>query len=160
MKKSLKVFLVVVILLVIAVGGFVLYTISSQNLKPLTSEEFIGAMENSNYTVSDVIDQYSKYDYVKNAYVASTRDYQIEFFVLSDDEHAIGFFNINKANFEVLASNTATSSFADVGNCSRYTLVSNGQYMYISRIGNTVIYINSPTTYQETIQALLSSLGY
>lgn len=160
MKKSLKIFLVVIILLIIVIVGFVLYTISSRNKKPLTSEEFISSMEANNHTVSDAASQYPQYDYVKSAYSAYTLDYRIDFFILSDDEHAIEFFNINKSNFDLLATDTATTSFADIGNCTRYTIISSGRYMYISRIGNTVICINSSDTYQQTIQTLVSSLGY
>lgn len=160
MKKSLKILLIVIIILAVLIGGFVLYTILSKNKKPLTSEEFRTTMESNDYTVSDVLSQYSEYDYVKEAYVASTKNFQVEFFVLSDDEHALGFYNINKTNFEVLADNYATTTTVNIGNCSRYSLISNNQFMYVSRIGNTVIYVDVPTTYQESVQSILNTIGY
>lgn len=160
MKKSLKIIIIIFVILLILVGSFVVYTISSKNLKPLASEDFITIMENNNYSVSDVVAQYSQYDYVKEAYVASDKNFQVEFFVLSDDEHSLGFYNINKTNFEILASEYSTTTTVDIGNCSRYTLITTDKFMYVSRIGNTVIYIDVPIMYQESVQSILNIIGY
>lgn len=61
-------------------------------------------MEQKGYIITDANGQFSEYDYVKQVYVASSKDYsyQIEFYELSDASYATYFYNNNKAIFESL----------------------------------------------------------
>jgi len=160
LKKSLKIFLVIIIILIVVVAGIALFTYFDQNKKPLTANEFSSIMENHNYIVSDVADQISEYDYVTSSYIASNNEFQIEFYVFSNDDYALNFYTINKNNFGDYEDNTSTTTEVNLGNCSRYSLTTISNYMYVSRIGNTVIYIDTPIMYQNNVKSILDELGY
>lgn len=42
----------------------------------------------------------------------------------------------------------------------KYTLSSNNKYMVVSRIANTVIFVNVGSQYKDTIQKLLKEFDY
>ena len=160
MKKFLEIFLVIIIILIVAVSGIALFTYFDQNKKPLTSDEFTSIMEGHDYIVSDIANQVSEYDYVTEAYIASTNNFQIEFYIFSTDDHALNFYDINKNNFGDYEDLTSTTTEVNIGNCSRYSLTTSSNYMYVSRMGNTVIYIDVLNTYQDNVKSILSELGY
>ena len=45
-------------------------------------------------------------------------------------------------------------------NYNKYTLKANGQYMYLSRIDNTLLYCNVQTKYEKAAKKLIKKLGY
>ena len=56
--------------------------------------------------------------------------------------------------------NGATESSANIGNYSTYGLTSNGYYMYVSRVDNTLLYAKVSTTYKDAVKSIIKDLGY
>ncbi len=45
-------------------------------------------------------------------------------------------------------------------NYSTYSLTTNGKYKYLSRIDNTLIYIDASDDYKDAIKDIIKELGY
>ena len=119
-------------------------------------------MQNLNYFVQDATSQFEEYDYVKEVYISAQKEleYQIEFYELNTEQDAISSYNINKSKFEAKKSSTSTYTEVALGNNSKYTLTSNGQYMVVSRIENTFIYVHVDEEYKDEVKKILKELGY
>ena len=63
------------------------------------------------------------------------------------------FINLNKEK-------TSIETNVELKNYSKYTLLSSGKYMVVSRINNTVIYVNADANYKDNIKNILDELGY
>lgn len=160
MKARLILFALILIIAIIIVT--IVVSISTKGKDPISSENFKTIMEENGYIVQDAIEQFANYDYIKSVYIAADKDlnYQIEFYVIEDDESAIQFFNNNKSIFEDSKGEVITETSADVKNCSRYTLNTNNLYKFISRINNTVVYINANDKYMNDLQTIIEKLNY
>lgn len=158
-KKVLTIIGVIVFIIVI-----VFFRISSNLYKektPVSANEFSSTMETDGYTVTDITSQLSQYEsYVTKAYVAQKTNYQIEFYEMSTEENAITLYNYNKSKFENQKTGTYTSTNVDLKNYSIYSLTVNGKYKYISRIDNTIIYIDADEVYKNDIKNTIKELGY
>lgn len=160
MKKSVVIVLIVVAIIIAILGiGFINL---NKEKTSITASSFKNSMEQKGYIVSDANSQFSEYDYVKQVYVAVNSDYsyKIEFYELADDNYATNFYNNNKSIFESSKGNTSTGTSTSLKNYSKYTLSSNGKYMVVSRINNTVIYLNVDDSYKDMVKDLLKELGY
>ena len=129
------------------------------NKKAVTTNEFINVVKSNGYEVKDVKDQFN-YDYIKEATLAINDDYQIEFYVLDNASNAKKMFESNKQIFESYKSGVSTEASSNVGNNSIFTLNSNGYYMYLSRIDNTLLYIRVESKYKDNVKSIVSKLGY
>ncbi len=159
-KKTL--FIVLGIVLVLTVGVIILFVSLNKEKKSITANEFKTLMQGKGLVVSDVTSQYSRYDYVEQVYVAVPSDYsyQIEFYELSDSEYAISFYNNNKSIFESSKGNVSGGTSLSAKNYSKYSLSTDGNYKVISRIDNTVVYLNVDSSNKNTVKDLLNELGY
>ncbi len=128
----------------------------------ITSSDFKEKMESRGYTIQDATNQFSDYDYVKQVYIAlsSNSGYQIEFYELSNNDNASSFFNNNKSIFEQSKSSNSTETSNSINNTAKYTLTTNGQFKLVSRIDNTVIYLNVSEEYKSEVKEVLKDLGY
>lgn len=141
----------------------VLFTLTGcGNKTAITSDDFKSKMESSGYTVQEATNQMSDYDYIKQVYIAISSDstYQIEFYELSDNDYASSFFNNNKKTFEDSKSSGSTKTSVSVDNNEKYTLTTNGKFKVVSRIDNTVIYLNVDDNYKSSVKDVLKNLGY
>ena len=118
-------------------------------------------MENKGYIMTDTTIQFAQYgDYMTKSYAAQKPGYQIEFYELSNVENAINMYNTNKLIFELQATDTSISSTASMKNYSKYSLSANGKYKYLSRIDNTLVYIDIDESYKDTVKDLIKEIGY
>jgi len=159
MKKSVKI--IIAILIVILIAGVSVFFLLNKEKTSITAEEFKTIMVDKGYTFVDVKQQFAIYDFIEKAYIAlKDKDYQIEFYETSDNESAIYLYNHNMS----LAENKKTSGHIRTTmqgkNYSEYTLISEGKYKYISRINNTMVYVDVDTEYQEEVKEILKELGY
>lgn len=112
------------------------------------------------YTITDVKEQYSMYNNIKEATVIGSNDeWQIEFYVLNSSNDALGMFNTNKEIFESYKGAASIEGFKNIGNYNTYSLQSNGMYMHLCRIDNTLLYVNVPKQYEELVKNLINELG-
>ena len=155
---------VVVAVIVAIVGVIIGITFVNLNKEKtsITASSFYTTMSQKGYSVQDASSQFSDYNYVKQAYIAASKDlsYQIEFYELLDDSYATSFYNNNKSIFESSKGNASAETSVGLKNYSKYTLSSNGEYMVVSRIDNTVIYVKVDDSYKDTVKAILDELGY
>ncbi|MCI8345560.1 MAG: hypothetical protein HFJ42_06375 [Clostridia bacterium] len=163
MEKKKKIIIgIVIILLVAIVLGIGVIKLLNREKKVITASEFVSRMQSKRYITQDVKSQFEEYDYIKEAYVASDRDYsyQIEFYELLDENYATMFYTTNKAIFESYKDNNSIETDVDGKNYSKYTLKVNEQYMLLSKIDNTVIYLKVDIKNKDNINKLIKELGY
>ncbi len=160
MKKSVIIAIIAVVILVV-IGGVIFVNLNKEKAS-ITASSFYTTMSQKGYSVQDSTSQYSEYDYVKQVYIAVSKDYsyQIEFYELLDDSYATSFYNNNKSIFESSKGNASAETSVGLKNYSKYTLSSNGQYMVVSKINNTVIYVKVDDDYKNTVKDILEELGY
>lgn len=157
MKKVKKILIVTVLF----IGVFALTGCGGK--EPITSEQFNSKMEEKGYTITDVSKQFENYKTITKAYVARSKDatHQIEFYELSTDEAAVKFFDNNKSIFEDSLGDVVTNEL-DISkkNISKYHAGSNGYYMSLSRIKNTVIFARVYDAYAVKVADIIKDLGY
>ena len=160
MKKSI-IITVIAVVIVVAILGVVFINLNKEK-DSITASSFYNTMSQKGYSVQDATNQFSDYNYIKQAYIAVSNDssYQIEFYELQDDFYATSFYNNNKSNFESSKGSISAETSAGLKNYSKYTLSSNGKYMVVSKIDNTVIYVDVEDNYKDTVKSILDELGY
>lgn len=130
------------------------------NKKSISSNEFKNIMKEKGYSIYDATSQFSDYDYVLKAYLALKSDHQIEFYELSDNDNAKSFYKRNKSIFEDSKEDIYSQYNSSIGNHSKYTLKTGGKYKVVSRIDNTVIYLNVDEKHKDSVKDILEYLGY
>lgn len=148
MKKLFTVFAVAAVFLLAGCSG----------KNPATLENFKTTMEAAGYTMHDVSAQYDS-GIAKSVTVALKDGYQVEFFMLTNEENAATSFASNKNRLEALAGGNTTTSVT-ASNYSSYTLTTKDQFYKVSRIGDTMIYLRVPRAQKDAVSELVKSLGY
>lgn len=130
--------------------------------EPVTTDAFKALSSEKGLVINDVGEQFSDFDYIKEAAIAAPSDlsYQIEFYVLSDSSYAQSFFENNKAKFEMSKIDGFLENSGSGNNYVSYSLTSGEKYMFIERIENTVIYVNTNKTNKEVIDSFIKELKY
>lgn len=161
-KKIIIGFIVFVGIMFIAIllGLFILFSSLNKEKIALTSDEFVNTFQSKGYEIVNITDQYSDYAYIQNAYIAHNGKYKIEFYNIENSDYATSFFNYNKTLFEESKGSVNSSSSANMNNYSKYTLDTNGKYKVVSRIDNTVIYINADNEFKKEIKEILDEIDY
>lgn len=128
----------------------------------LTAEGFRSSMEEAGHTVADVSAQFAEYNQIVKVYVAliGSGAYQIEFYETDTPEAAQNLFANNKLIFEQTKGNSSSQSSINGTNSNVFKLTTSGSFRVLSRIDNTMIYIDAPEEYKSDINGLLKNLGY
>lgn len=133
------------------------------NKSPITTTDFISTMESQDFYIKDVINQYAEYEIFTSAILAinSTNEYQIEFYTFVDDNMAKDSYNVTKKNqIEPYEEESSSNVSVNTDKYSKCAVTANGQYMFISRIDNTMLYVKAPDSYKDEIKKLIDKLGY
>lgn len=159
--KKLLIIAIIAIVIIVAIVGVIFINLNKEK-NSITSSSFYATMSQKGHSVQDSTSQFSEYNYVKQAYIAVSEDYsyKIEFYELLDDSYATSFYNNNKFIFESSKGNASAETSVGGKNYSKYTLSSNGKYMVVSKINNTVIYVKVDDSYRNTVKDILDELGY
>ncbi len=151
-KKISKVFLS--LLLIISSTGCFSKTV-------LTKESFTTVMESKGFELYDISSEYEAYGYIENVIIAkSDSEYQLEFYVFEDEDYATTSFEKNKQNFESLKGSLSSKAEVNAGNYSTYALTKDDAYMYLSRVDNTLLYIDIDKKYKDEVKSIVEELGY
>ena len=145
----------VLVILIILLSGCML-----EEKESIDIEEFNKIMTNENFKVVSVKEQFAQYDYFEEAFVATNNNYQIEFYELEEDNYAVDFYETNKKVFEQTKPNTSIYINEDFNESNKYILTTDNEYKVISRIEDTVIYLNVDKKYKEEVNSILKKLGY
>ena len=127
----------------------------------LDSTSFKKIMEKKNFVVveqtSEVITENPS---VEISYYAETQDkrYALEYYSFNGEVSAQAFYAKNQVVLGATGSQATTE--VNVGNYSKYTMIHNGKFTAISRVSNTVVYVNANKDYAEEIKMLLKDIGY
>ncbi len=126
---------------------------------PVTASEFNERMEEKGFNVSDVTD-HVKVDYVEAINLAVADDYQIEFYVFSDNDSAASVMEQNRSMFEENKVSAANQINKNLGNYSFFSLQSDGVYRMVARIDNTMLYAVVDESHKDEIVEIIKELGY
>ena len=127
------------------------------NKKAITTNDFINVTESNGYKIIDAKDQFD-YDYIKEATIAVKDEYKMEFYVLDSKNSAIKMFDNNKSIFESYKMGLSKEASTDFGNSSTYSLSSNGYYMYLSRVDNTLLFIRVKDIYKDSVKTIINNM--
>lgn len=156
--KKLKSLLAVALCLVCLLG----FSGCGKNKTPVSADEFCTKLEAKGFYVTDSTSSYSQYKEITESYIALSPDYkyQIEFIVADSVSNASYLYNTNKSKFELSKGNFSKNKSIEMANYATYTMVSNGKYQVVSRIDNTLVYVNVDEAYKDDVQSILNELGY
>ena len=156
MKKSI--FRLGVVLVVLS-----LFVTGCGNKKSITGEEFKNKIEKQDkYLLTNAREQFEENDLLVSVYIASDKNYkyQVEFYEFKKEADAKSFVEGNREIFEKEKGNSNNESEVNVANYSKYTLKTNDEYKVLSRIDNTVAYVNAKDKYTDEVQEILKLIGY
>ena len=157
MKRTLK----YVLTIAICFSALFSFTGCGKKKDTISAEEFYSMMEERNFVIKDSKSEYSSHNEILQSYVAAPPDlsFQIEFLVLESDSSAKNMFASNQRIFQS-ASNEKLENSVSVANYEKYTLESNWKYKVISRIDNTLVYVDAELQYKPDVNNLLGEIGY
>lgn len=144
---------------IISIIAIILCTSGCGNKTPINTNTFASVLGSKEYEIVDLSKQYSSNQNIKNVIIAkNVKNYQIEFYTLSDEETAMNLYNENYANFQSVNSSSQIKKSGD--NYSKYTLTTDNYYLVVSRVANTLIYIEAPILEKDFIDSILKELDY
>ena len=59
-----------------------------------------------------------------------------------------------------LKTNASASATVSMNNYATYSLTTNGKYKYLSRIDNTLVYIDVDESYKDIVKDIMKEIGY
>ncbi len=128
---------------------------------PIDTDNFITNATSFNYTIQDNTNEFSnEVGVIKSTLALSTNGYQIEFYEFKDTESSKKMFNINKTNFEFLKSSKYSESTTNAMNYNTYSLSTDSDYMYTSRVDKTLIYLKVNISNKDEVKEFIDKLGY
>lgn len=157
MKKKIAVLVTSIIIIIIFIIG-IIFILNKQNNKILTSNKFIIEMKKQNFQIYDAKEQFGD-DIVKEATVAYTENYQIEFLVFDNIDNCKNAFQINKSSFITNKKEEDIEISESNNSYSLYSLTTKDRYMYIKRIDNRLLYFNVDGSYKDNLDKLLKKIG-
>lgn len=163
MKKGTPILIVaLIIFFALTVGGIFLAFKIASSKTTLTQDQFISKLENKGFLANDDSEQFMQYDYITSVAVASPSDlsYQIQFFTFLDESYAQKFYETNKSTFSRLASSDSPSVRTSGTGFDKFTVTTSNEFMEVSRIQNTCIYLKVDKAYKDDVKNVLKSLGY
>lgn len=156
MNKFKKLSFIIILLLI------PLTFVSCLKKTAITSVDFTTEAKANDFTVTDITDTANN-PAILEAYSASDNEnYQIEFYVLSDETTSKDIFLINKTKLEDDAEefNSISKGELNILNYNKYNLSSETNYSTIIRVDNTFIFCSADVKYKDDIKNFISDLGY
>ena len=97
---------------------------------------------------------------VEYCHYATTQDgrYTIEYYSFDSEMSAQAFYA--QKQVELTSTGAQASTELNSGNYSKYAQNFKGKYSVISRVSNTVVYVNANSDYSQEVKELLKDIGY
>lgn len=153
--KNLKKYLIVVLLI-----GIFTVTGCSSNKKALTVSEVKEKVENIGFKVIDSKAKFNGTDYVTNALEIGNSNFYVEFIELNDVDTAKTLFQNNKEQIDGNRKGDFKNNSSSGNNYETYELISDGYYMYICRIDNTILYVDDKVEFESEMKQIVKALNY
>ncbi len=156
MKKS-RIFTVFAVCMVL-----VLMLTGCKSKTAITTDTFKTTMSEQGFTVVDGKEQYAEFDYILEVYAAvdSTQSYQIEFYQCTDETSARAMYENSKARFEEQHKSASVHTAVSVGNHSEFRMLADGEYILISQIDDTFLFVHTTAEYKDAVNDIADALGY
>jgi len=142
-------FLVVLVCAMLVFGACVSPKVS------LTAEEFTLIMEEAGHTVTDFTDLIGV-----TFLVAETENFQVEFTVFDLEADAMRAYNQIQRYFEDGRGNSRSYRTMSGMNFNRFSKTTGGRFEAITRVGNTLVQIETSVGNRPEAQAILELLRY
>jgi len=126
----------------------------------IDAETFTKTMEAENYTVTDVTSDTETNGLATSVLIAANDNYQIEFYVLTDNDTGESVFYNNQNLFDDEHPTKTMSSEVSSGNYNYYAFNADGNFHMIARVDNTMLWCEADKAYKEEIVDLVKKLGY
>lgn len=154
MRKSVKITIVVVAMIIIAI---VCFAIMQSGKKTITMEQFEEKAKENGYQIADIQNDITKKEEITNAKLAISEDYSyfISFYILKDNESAINFYKEQKEEFAKTKQEENEPVEKKSKSYEEYSLKSNGKYRYLSRIENTIVQLNVNESEEQKVKEFL-----
>ena len=125
----------------------------------ITDSDFKSKAESYNYEVGDVTNDYTAGS-VEKVLAINLSNGEMYFYIFSDNSEAANFFNEGKDYYQNYKSGTSSEVSSAMGNYSKYALTSDGYYLYICRVDNTVVAAKVKESSKDEVKAFIKELGY
>ena len=160
MKKSVMIIIAIVVILLV-IGGILFFMLSPKK-KAVTEEQFVEIAKEKGYNIGEVQKDTLNNAAITSAKIAVSSDYRylVEFYILNSHEATSHFFNECKSNFESNKVNGAIPIEESGKEYEKYTLKSDGKYMYLARVNNTIIQLNVNEQDEKAVTEFINALGY
>lgn len=128
----------------------------------ITTEQFKSKTEEHNLITKDIISQYTQYNnIIKEATLAIKDDeWQIEFYVITNATEAKDMFTNNVNKIEAETTSTEIKTKVNMLNYNTYSQTTATKYVYISRVENTILYIEVKADQKDEVMTVVEALGY
>ena len=141
--------------------------IKEENKKAITAELFKDFMATKSFDIETIENYYSK-EVIKNAGVKqgySTKnkediEYRVNFFSFKDENSAQYLFYNSIMTIRNEDNGNLVETTEKSMNHTKYTVLTNGTYKVVCRIGNTVIWATINEADKQHVNNLLSEIGY
>jgi hypothetical protein len=150
MKKAVS--MIILMVLIFCAG-------CSTNKTPLTLEEFTDIVRAEGFEVIDTKEYYDT-SLVEQARSALGDLFAVEFIIAPTEANANRLFNEFKNEADLSKGSTSSHSSVGIGNIASYKLNTAGTYFVMSRIDNTVIYIETESDNKNAVDDIVKKLGY
>lgn len=160
MKKSVMIVIAIIVILLV-IGGILFFMLSPKK-KAVTEEQFVEIAKEKGYNIGEVQKDTLNNTAITSAKIAVSSDYRylVEFYILNSHETASHFFDECKSNFESSKVEGSMPTEESSKEYEKYTLKSDGKYMYLARINNTIIQLNVNEQDEKAATEFINALGY
>lgn len=116
---------------------------------------------NEEYSVMSVTDKVNSEDVI-SAYVAlkNNNEYQIEFYLIENEIDTKVIYESNYNNVIKNKNDNSVIKEKEGYNYIKFTMYDLDNYYVISRVENTLIYVNASAQYKDEIEYLLKKIDY
>lgn len=128
----------------------------------ITTKQFKKIAEEHNLKTTDILNQYEEYNnIIKDATLAIKNDeWQIEFYIITNATEAKEMFKNNVNQLESLAKSTTMKTKVNMLNYNTFSQTTMDKYSYVSRVENTLLYLDVKAEKKDEVMAIVEALGY
>ncbi len=133
------------------------------NKKEVTAEEFSDKASEYGLKVEDQSEDYKEDDeqrITKAVMGYSDNDWQVEYYELASEDYSRQLYNLARTDIEEARSSGSSNTTINIGNHQKYSQTGDGKYFVVSRIGKTVVYVETSDSNKKDVNAFLKTIKY
>lgn len=182
-KKKIKIGTMIIIIAIIVIVGLVgvlfsnssklkkanseISKITGSDKKAITAEEFKKVISEKDFTINVAEDAYTnevlKRSGIEKGYITKEiedQEYRINFFEFKDENSEQYLYYDAIYTIRVEDNGNIKETLEKSMNHTKYTALTNGKYMVVSRIGNTLVWGTINADEKQKLIDLLDEIGY